>query len=32
LELTKDAGLKVVRSRRSFFGIFHRLEAEPGAR
>jgi ubiquinone/menaquinone biosynthesis C-methylase UbiE len=30
LELTEIAGLKVVRSRRSFFGIFHRIEAEPG--
>jgi ubiquinone/menaquinone biosynthesis C-methylase UbiE len=30
LKLTKDAGLKLVRSRRSFFGIFHRIEAEPG--
>jgi hypothetical protein len=23
--------LKVVRARRNFFGIFHRIEAEPGA-
>jgi hypothetical protein len=29
LELAKKAGLKVIRSRRSFFGIFHRIEAEP---
>ena len=28
LELTKSAGLKIIRSRRSFFGIFHRIEAE----
>jgi len=31
LELTKSAGLKISRSRRSFFGIFHRIEAEPEA-
>jgi ubiquinone/menaquinone biosynthesis C-methylase UbiE len=31
LALTKSAGLKVVRSQRSFFGIFHRIEAKPGA-
>ncbi|MPZ78790.1 MAG: hypothetical protein GEU77_19995 [Deltaproteobacteria bacterium] len=30
LELIKDAGLKVVRSRRTFFGIFHHIEAKPG--
>jgi ubiquinone/menaquinone biosynthesis C-methylase UbiE len=30
LELTKDAGLKVVRGRRTFFGIFHQIEAVPG--
>lgn len=30
LELTDIAGLKVVRSRRGFFGIFHRIEAKPG--
>ncbi len=29
LELTKDAGLKVVRAQRNFFGIFHRIEARP---
>jgi ubiquinone/menaquinone biosynthesis C-methylase UbiE len=29
LELTKDAGLKVVRARRTFFGIFHQIEAVP---
>ena len=31
LELAKQAGLKIVRSGRSFLGIFHRIEAEPGA-
>jgi ubiquinone/menaquinone biosynthesis C-methylase UbiE len=31
LELTKSAGLKIIRSHRSFFGVFHRIEAEPGA-
>ena len=30
LELSKDAGLKVVRARRTFFGIFHQIEAVPG--
>jgi len=29
LELAKKAGVKVIRSRRRFFGIFHRIEAEP---
>jgi hypothetical protein len=29
LELAKKAGVKVNRPRRSFFGIFHRIEAEP---
>jgi ubiquinone/menaquinone biosynthesis C-methylase UbiE len=29
LELTTEAGLKVVKSRRSFFGVFHQIEAEP---
>lgn len=29
LELIKDEGLKVVRARRTFFGIFHQIEAEP---
>ena len=32
LELIKDAGLKVVRARRTFFGIFHQIEAEPEPR
>jgi ubiquinone/menaquinone biosynthesis C-methylase UbiE len=32
LELTKSAGLKMVKSQRSFFGVFHRIEAETGAR
>jgi ubiquinone/menaquinone biosynthesis C-methylase UbiE len=31
LELAKQAGLKIIKSRRSFFGIFHRIEAEPGS-
>ena len=31
LELVKQAGLKVVQARRTFFGIFHQIEAEPGA-
>jgi hypothetical protein len=31
LELAKRAGLKVVRTGRKFFGIFHQIEAEPGA-
>jgi ubiquinone/menaquinone biosynthesis C-methylase UbiE len=30
LELAKQAGLKIIKSRRSFFGIFHQIEAEPG--
>ena len=30
LELAKQAGLKILKSRRSFFGIFHQIEAEPG--
>jgi ubiquinone/menaquinone biosynthesis C-methylase UbiE len=29
LELTRKAGLTVVKSRRNFVGIFHRIEAEP---
>jgi ubiquinone/menaquinone biosynthesis C-methylase UbiE len=29
LELCKEAGLKVVRTQRTFFGIFHRIEAVP---
>jgi ubiquinone/menaquinone biosynthesis C-methylase UbiE len=28
LELTEKAGLRIIRSRRSFFGIFHTIEAE----
>jgi ubiquinone/menaquinone biosynthesis C-methylase UbiE len=31
LKLVREAGLKVVRARRNFFGIFHQIEAEPGA-
>ncbi|MEX0803308.1 MAG: methyltransferase domain-containing protein [Candidatus Binatia bacterium] len=31
LELTREAGVKVLKSRRSFFGIFHLIEAEPGS-
>jgi ubiquinone/menaquinone biosynthesis C-methylase UbiE len=31
LELAKGAGLKVTRSQRSFFGVFHQIEARPGA-
>lgn len=31
LELVEQAGLKVVRARRNFFGVFHLIEAEPGA-
>jgi ubiquinone/menaquinone biosynthesis C-methylase UbiE len=31
-ELTKTAGLKITRSQRSFFGVFHRIEAAPDAR
>ena len=30
LKLVREAGLKVVRARRKFFGIFHQIEAEPG--
>jgi methyltransferase OMS1 len=30
LELTTEAGLKVVKSRRIFFGVFHQIEAESG--
>lgn len=29
LELAKNAGLKVVRARRSFLGVFHRIDAGP---
>ena len=32
LRLIRDAGLKIIQGRRNFFGIFHRIEAEPGAR
>ena len=31
LELSKSVGLKITASHRSFFGIFHRIEAKPGA-
>jgi ubiquinone/menaquinone biosynthesis C-methylase UbiE len=30
LQLTQDAGLKIVRAQRDFFGIFHQIEAVPG--
>ena len=30
LKLVKNAGLRVVRAHRSFFGIFHWIEAKPG--
>jgi hypothetical protein len=30
LELLEHAGLKVVTARRTFFGIFHQIEAVPG--
>ena len=30
LELSKNVGLKMMRVRRNFFGIFHRIEAKPG--
>ncbi len=32
LEIAKNAGLRIIRSQRGFFGIFHRIEAAPGAR
>ena len=32
LELAKGAGLKVTRSKRSFFGVFHRIEAQPAVK
>jgi ubiquinone/menaquinone biosynthesis C-methylase UbiE len=32
LELIKVAGLRIIRARRNFFGIFHRIEAEPVTR
>lgn len=28
LELSRNAGLEIIRARRNFFGIFHRIEAE----
>jgi ubiquinone/menaquinone biosynthesis C-methylase UbiE len=31
LRVIRDAGLKITQGRRNFFGIFHRIEAEPGA-
>jgi ubiquinone/menaquinone biosynthesis C-methylase UbiE len=31
LELVREAGLKVNNSRRIFFGVFHTIDAEPGA-
>jgi ubiquinone/menaquinone biosynthesis C-methylase UbiE len=31
LELVKQAGLKICRRQRSFFGIFHEIEVEPGS-
>jgi ubiquinone/menaquinone biosynthesis C-methylase UbiE len=31
LRVIRDAGLKIIQGRRNFFGIFHRIEAEPGA-
>jgi ubiquinone/menaquinone biosynthesis C-methylase UbiE len=31
LELSRNAGLEIIKARRSFFGIFHRIEAEPRA-
>jgi ubiquinone/menaquinone biosynthesis C-methylase UbiE len=31
LELAKTAGLKIVKARRNFLGIFHRVEAKPAA-
>jgi ubiquinone/menaquinone biosynthesis C-methylase UbiE len=31
LELAKMAGLKIVRSQRSFFGVFHRIQARPAS-
>jgi hypothetical protein len=29
LELAKAAGLKIIRVRRNFFGVFHRIAAVP---
>lgn len=31
-DLVREAGLKVSKARRSFFGIFHQIQAEPGPR
>jgi hypothetical protein len=31
LELTKTAGLKIIKSQRNFFGIFHRIKAQADA-
>jgi hypothetical protein len=31
LELVQKAGLKINNSRRVFFGVFHTIDAEPGA-
>src|SRR4030095_4218896 len=31
LELVREAGLKINNSRRVFFGVFHTIDAEPGA-
>jgi ubiquinone/menaquinone biosynthesis C-methylase UbiE len=31
LRVIRDAGLEIIQGRRNFFGIFHRIEAEPGA-
>jgi ubiquinone/menaquinone biosynthesis C-methylase UbiE len=32
LQLTESAGLKIIRAQRSFFGVFHRIEATPRSR
>ena len=32
VELARDAGLKIIKAQRVFFGIFHQIEAEPGPR
>ena len=31
LKIAREAGLKVVRAQRIFFGIFHHIEAVPGS-
>jgi ubiquinone/menaquinone biosynthesis C-methylase UbiE len=31
LELAKAIGLKIIRARRTFFGVFHQIEAVPGS-